>query len=84
MLFVKRFTHDEQAQYPDYGVNTEVYTEGSFQELELLGPHRVVGTGESLTLTEEWHLFENVEGDSTAVDLEALDAAIAPLIKTLF
>ena len=50
LLFVKRFTHDESAEYPDYGVNTEVYTEGRFQELELLGPHRVVSTGESLTL----------------------------------
>jgi hypothetical protein len=61
LLFVKRFTHDESAEYPDYGVNTEVYTEGRFQELELLGPHRVVCTGESLVLTEEWNLFPDVE-----------------------
>jgi hypothetical protein len=28
LLFVKRFTHDERAEYLDYGVETEAYTEG--------------------------------------------------------
>ncbi len=83
LLFVKRFTHDERAQYPDYGVNTEVYTEGGFQELELLGPHRVLATGESLTLTEQWNLFTNVKVSSPE-DLDLLDAAIGPRIHSLF
>lgn len=83
LLFVKRFTHDERADYPDYGVNTEVYTEGRFQELELLGPHRVVATGESLTITEEWNLFTDVTV-APPDDLELLDAAIAPRIRSLF
>ena len=83
LLFVKRFTHDERAEYPDYGVNTEVYTEGRFQELELLGPHRVVSTGESLTLPEEWNLFSDVEV-ATPENLDTLDAAIGPKIRSLF
>ena len=83
LLFVKRFTHDELASYPDYGVNTEVYTEGRFQELELLGPHRVVATGDSLTLTEDWNLFPDVKV-ATPQDLDLLDAAISPHIQTLF
>ncbi len=83
LLFVKRFKHDEHAEYPDFGVNTEVYTEGSFQELELLGPHRVVATGDSLTLTEEWNVFTDVEL-ATPVDLERLDAAVSPKIHSLF
>lgn len=83
MLFVKRFTHDERAEYPDYGVNTEVYTEGRFQELELLGPHRVVNTGESLTLTEDWYLFKDV-AVATPENLDQLDAAISPKIRSLF
>ncbi len=83
-LFVKRFSHDEQATYPDYGVNTEVYVEGSFQELELLGPRRVVPPGESLTFSEEWHLFEGVEVDASSTDLSLLDASISAKIKTLF
>ena len=84
MLFVKKFTHDERASYPDYEVNTEVYTEGSFQELELLGAHRVVATGESLTLVEEWHLFDNVGIEGVTSDLDALDAVLTPRIGSLF
>ena len=84
LLFVKRFTHDERAHYPDYEVNTEIYTEGSFQELELLGPQRVVSTGESLTLVEEWNLFAGLELGTNSTDLDLLDAEITPLIRTLF
>ena len=82
LLFVKRFTHDERAAYPDYGVNTEVYTEGRFQELELLGPRRVVAPGDSITLVEEWNLFTDV-AVSSPEDLDLLGAAIDPLIQSL-
>lgn len=80
-LFVKRFQHDEKAEYPDYGVNNEVYVEGSFQELELLGPRRVVPPGESLSLTEEWELFENIEVESGPGQMNSLDAALLPLLQ---
>lgn len=83
LLFVKRFTHDERAEYPDYGVNTELYTEGGFQELELLGPRRVVATGDALTLIEEWHLFTDL-GIATPDNLDLLDNAIVPRIRLLF
>ncbi len=83
-LFVKQFTHDERASYPDYEVNNEVYTEGAFQELELLGPHRAVATGDSLTLIEEWNLFEDVGIDANTTDLDRLATVLEPRIKTLF
>ncbi|MBW4026595.1 MAG: hypothetical protein HIU93_04285 [Acidobacteria bacterium] len=83
-LFVKRFAHEERAAYPDYGVNNEVYVEGSYMEVELLGPHRVVDPGDSLTLTEEWHLFEGVGAQDALQDEERLHAAIAPKIQSLF
>jgi hypothetical protein len=83
LLFVKRFTHDERAEYLDYGVETEVYTEGCFQELELLGPHRVVASGDSLSLTEEWNLFTEVEV-ANPENVGLLDAAISPRIRSLF
>ena len=79
---MKRFTHDESAEYPDYGVNTEIYTEGRFQELELLG-HRVVSTGESLILSEEWSLFSDL-AVATPENLDLLAAAIGPRIRSLF
>lgn len=83
-LLVKRFAYDDRASYPDYGVNCEVYVEGRFQELELLGPHRVLEPGESLTMSEDWHLFENIGVDHTTRDLEALDQALTPILKNLF
>ena len=82
LLFVKRFTHEEGAEYPDYGVNNEVYTEGRFQELELLGPRRVVAPGESLSFTETWNLFPGM-AVSSPENLDLLDAAIAPAIRSL-
>ena len=82
-LFVKRFQHEEKAEYPDYGVNNEVYVEGSFQELELLGPRRVVAPGESLSLTEDWEIFENVEVESGPGQLNSLDDALSPLLQRL-
>ena len=77
-LFVKTFAHENRAAYPDYGVNNEVYVEGAFQEVELLGPRRVVWPGESLTMEEEWQLFPGVKADAT--DEEALERAIAPAV----
>jgi hypothetical protein len=82
LLFVKCFEHQNRAVYPDYGVNTEAYTEGAFQELELMGPRRVVNTGESLVLNEEWHLFEDVDVPNPK-DLDALDAAVAPRVQSI-
>lgn len=84
MLFVKRFSHEENADYPDYGVNNECYVEGSFQELELLGPKSVVAPGESLTMAEDWDLFNDLPIASGPVDFDALDAAILPRLQSLF
>lgn len=83
-LFVKRFAHENRALYPDYGVNNEIYVEGSFMEVELLGPRKVVWPGESLTLSEDWHLFDGIKVDAGARDLEQLDRAITPAIQSLF
>jgi hypothetical protein len=82
-LFVKRFGHENRADYPDYGVNTEVYVEGAFQEVELLGPRRVVWPGESLTLSEEWHLFSGMKVDPGAGNLDQLDRAITPAVQSV-
>jgi hypothetical protein len=83
-LFVKRFTHYEDSNYPDYGANNEVYVAGNYMEVELLGPHKVVPTGDSLTLKEEWHLFQKVAVDAGEKDPKRIQAAIEPTIKTLF
>ena len=80
-LFVKTFAHENRAVYPDYGVNNEVYVEGAFQEIELLGPRQVVWPGESVTLDEEWHLFPGLKVGA-GMDEEALERAIGPAVNT--
>lgn len=83
-LFVKRFAHENRAAYPDYGVNCEIYVEGSFMEIELLGPRQIVWPGESIRMREEWNLFEGVQVSEGARDPEELDRALAPHIRSLF
>ncbi len=82
-LFVKRFAHDEQAEYPDYGVNNEVYVEGAYMEVELLGPKRIVSPGESIALSEQWHLFQGVSVKDQS-NQENWHEAITPHIQSLF
>ncbi|MDQ3801552.1 MAG: DUF4380 domain-containing protein [Acidobacteriota bacterium] len=60
LLFVKRFDFVETAIYPDMNSNTEVYTAGSFVEVESLSPLRKLAPGESITYAERWQLFENL------------------------
>jgi hypothetical protein len=54
--FIKRFEFVENAVYPDMNSNTEVYTAGSFVEIETLSPLRKIAPGESAEHTERWEL----------------------------
>jgi hypothetical protein len=77
-LFVKRFAHDPGATYPDYGSNVEVFTNGSFIELETLGPLARLRPGEVAEHVEEWQLFGDVALGATEASVEA---ALAPLVR---
>lgn len=72
-LFIKRFACQDGAAYPDYGSNNEVYTAGSFIELESLGPLRRLEPGEAATHEERWHLYGDVRIGSSE---DSIDAAI--------
>jgi len=76
-VFVKRFAHRAQQAYPDYGSNVEVYTAGSFIELETLGPLARLGPGEVAEHVEEWQLFGNVDLGATE---DSLHAALTALV----
>ena len=76
-LFVKRFPYQEGANYPDYGSNNEVYTAGSFVEVETLGMIHHLEAGASAEHTERWYLFPNIQIGTTEA---TLDAAIKPLL----
>jgi hypothetical protein len=59
LLFVKKFDFVETAVYPDMNSNTEIYTAGSFVEVESLSPLQKLPPGETIVHTERWQLFEN-------------------------
>lgn len=79
-LFVKRFRHEEGAAYPDYGSNAEIYTQGSFIELESLGPLQKLEPGASATHVERWFLFKDVALGAKDAETEA--ALATPLAAT--
>ena len=83
LLFLKRFPFFADATYPDFGVNTEVYTEGRFQELELLGPQRVLEPGQSLTLNEDWTLLPIPGATAACRDPEDLHTLLVPHLAPL-
>jgi len=54
--FVKKFDYIENAAYPDLNSNTEIYTAGSFVEIESLAPLCKLAPGESTEHAEFWEL----------------------------
>src|SRR5215831_14888267 len=77
-LFVKRAPVIENATYPDFGCNLEVFTNRDFLELETLGATVVLRTGEQARHSETWQLFANVaEGE----DENWIRSTILPLVN---
>ena len=54
--FVKRFDFIENALYPDMNSNTELYTAGSFVEIETLAPLQKLAPDASTEHIEHWQL----------------------------
>jgi hypothetical protein len=79
-LFIKQFTYEEGADYPDYGSNNETYTAGSFIEIESLGPLRRLEPGMCATHEERWSLYADVEIGQSEESIEAaLNSSLAAL-----
>jgi hypothetical protein len=77
-LFVKKFPWVEGGNYPDFGCNCEFYTEGSFLEVESLGPLRTLNPGETVEHVEEWKLFADAGIGGAPSEIEkALDPLLA-------
>jgi hypothetical protein len=75
-LFVKRFGHEEGARYPDLGCNNEVFTAGSFIEVESLSKLTELEPGESIEHVERWSLFRDFTAGDADEDLEAAIGAL--------
>lgn len=56
LKFVKKFDFKADAIYPDMNSNTELYTAGSFIEVETLSPLYNLAPGESIEHNEYWQL----------------------------
>lgn len=78
LLFVKHFSYEEGAAYPDDGCNNEVFTAGSFIELESLAPLKRLAPGESAEHEERWRLFEDFDAGE---DDESFAAAVGALVE---
>jgi hypothetical protein len=66
-LFVKRFKYEAGANYADFGSNNEIYTAGSFIELETLSPIRRLEPDASVEHLERWDLLRGVSGDDQSI-----------------
>ncbi|MBC8414539.1 MAG: hypothetical protein ISR96_04320 [Nitrospira sp.] len=59
-LFLKKYKHQMDEEYPDFGVSYETYTSDFMLEMESLSPKTTLQPGESASHTEHWTLFDNV------------------------
>ena len=76
-LFVKRFTYQPGAAYPDLGCSVETFTSADMLELETLGPLVTLAPGAAAEHVEEWHLFDGVPMPHSDADV---DAHVAPRV----
>ena len=53
-LFVKKFEHFADAEYPDNGCSIEIYTNKDMLEAETLGPLYLLSPDEEILHVEEW------------------------------
>lgn len=78
-LFIKTFTFEPGAQYPDGGCNFETFTNKEMLEIESLGPLVNLKPGEGISHTENWYLFPLT--DEMHIESEdALAEWIAPFL----
>ena len=77
-LLIKQFEFDSKAVYPDLGSNNEVYINGSFLEIETLGPLTTMTPGGTVEHIERWLLTKVVADESE----ESIDANILPLVNS--
>ncbi len=79
-LFIKKFDVDADATYPDYGCNTETYTDWNMLEVETLGPlAKIPANGGKVEHTETWSLTKVEVGTDEA----SIDAKVLPLVAKM-
>ncbi|HEX2986365.1 MAG TPA: hypothetical protein VHO71_06080 [Caproiciproducens sp.] len=74
---VKRFIHNSQASYPDFGCSYETYLNQDYVVMETLSPLYIIEPGEGIRHVENLSLFRTEE--SCPVDEESIDQYMAQL-----
>ena len=78
-MFVKSFhPAEDQDNYPDLGSQVELFTDGSFLELETLGYKKILRPDESIKHREYWSLHRDVPLPDNDTDI---GQNILPLIR---
>ena len=72
-VFIKRYSFNPNAKYPDYNCNTEVYTDPNLFELETLGPLQKIDPDDYIEHKENWYLFKvKINEDENSIDTNLL------------
>ena len=80
-VFLKTFEYLDNVQYPDNNVNVETYQDNRFIEVETLGELKTLQTGETVTHTECWSLFNNEHGIPELSNEEQIEQSVRRYIK---
>lgn len=78
-LFVKYYTHQIEASYPDYGVSYETYTTDFMLEMESLSPLTHIQPDGKVEHLEKWELFDDISMPANCD--EEIEAALAGRVK---
>ena len=79
-LFVKTFTFDPCAEYPDWGSSVEIFTNEDMLELETVAPMARLLPGASVEHVERWHLFEAIEPPSSLTSDAEVEERVLPRV----
>jgi hypothetical protein len=79
-MFIKRATPLQNASYPDFGCNFEIFTNPEFLELETLSPVMHLEPSQSANYTETWALFREVQDGN---DDAWIRSTVSPLAESM-
>lgn len=78
-LFIKYYSHENNAGYPDFGVSYETYANDFMLEMETLSPLTKLDPNSSVEHTEKWELFDNIPMPSD--DEDEIDRVLTGIIR---
>lgn len=78
-VMIKRYAFEPGAIYPDYGCNTETFTNAEFLEIETLGPFAAIEPGAHVDHDEHWLFTKCVCSEQE----DDIDEKILPLVRSM-